>query len=182
MFFSIYIWMTSDLWLYLGWLPNIIFFNKKPWINNNQVLVKNHACFYSLCEIKIQAHSKTLFNVLVTGGRLLGVEIQNPKTNLKYQIMSAQDLLHNAQEKRHKNEFFSLYINLVLHKTESCPNFSVIMNWKRKVDDNQLLVQTYTCFYSWIDITNQSHSTPSFNVLETGEHQLGMAIQKPKKI
>ena len=67
-FFPFCLWMASDLWLCLEWFPNILFLNKKLWIEKKQVLVQIHDFFYSQSEITNQAHSTLSFNVSATGG------------------------------------------------------------------------------------------------------------------
>ena len=51
------------------------------WIENKQLLVRTRTYFYSQSDITNQAHSTPLFNALVTGRRLLVMEIHKPKTN-----------------------------------------------------------------------------------------------------
>ena len=92
--------------------------------------------------------------------------------------MSAQDFLHKVK-KNTGTLFHCLYITFALHKTESDPTLSVMMNQKRRIENKPLLVQTHACFDSRSKITNQSHSTTSFNVLATRGRRLGVAIQKP---
>ena len=70
-----YIWMKSVLWIRL-----MIFLIKKCRIYNKQLLVKTHACYYSQ-DITNKSHLTPSLNVLETGGRQLGTEIQKPNTN-----------------------------------------------------------------------------------------------------
>ena len=73
--------MTFDLWVHLGWLPNNPFVTEKCWINNKQVLVRDHSCSSSRSDIKNQSNSTPSFNVLATIRHQLIMEIQKPKTN-----------------------------------------------------------------------------------------------------
>ena len=77
--------------------------------------------------------------------------------------------------------FNCLSLTFVLQKTEYEPTFSVMLDWKCEIKNNQSLVRKHICFYSQSEITNQAHSKPSFNVLATRGLQLGMEIQKPNK-
>ena len=73
--------MTSEIWISLEWLPNILFLNNKLSIKTKQVLLQNHACFDSQRDITNKSHSNHQFNVLVTGVCQLGTCINKPKKN-----------------------------------------------------------------------------------------------------
>ena len=75
-FSLLYIWMTSDLWLYL-----MHFLENKFRIKNKQLISIFHACSGSRSYIANQLHSTLVFNVLTTGGQQLVTESQKLKTN-----------------------------------------------------------------------------------------------------
>ena len=78
---------------------------------------------------------------------------------------------------------FPLYLWMTSYlwiRLEWFPNI-LFLNKKLRIENKKLLVQNHTWFYSKSEITNQAHSTPSFNFLATIRRRLGTEIQKPKK-
>ena len=181
MFFSLYLWITSDLWLRLEWFPSIPFLNKKHWIENKQEIKRIHACFDSRIEITDQAHPTPPLNVLVLKGCRLVTAIQKPKENWTSELWVHKISFTIQNWTNTRTVFCCLLRTFVMHKIEYDPTFYVMINWKHRMDNEKLLVWIHACFYSQSEITNQAHSTPSFNVLETGGWRLGTEIQKPKK-